>query len=732
MPDAQLCRTSRSGALRNFRVCVVLPLLAAYASADLPFAGVNAGAPIWNGSILLDDALAADIAGAGCRAVRVNFRIDGHATWTPQHLAKYDAIIAAARARNLQVLGIIAYESLPGTQAQWNENYNTTGLNPYVYAFAETAWLLINRYKDDVKLFEIWNEPNCWSVPPGSNPLNAGCYYIWPRIYANILAETYKRCLVGGGADFFEQQGIALVTGGLFAHDIGGGVNSAMPDYMNTVYGQSDIWNAFELHSGRRYPWDYFGYHFYIQQGEALLTSRLAAYFQNVRFWKSWYGDTTPIMVTEFGWNTQAVSAALQAENLTTTYDWLRAQPDVVAAYWYQWNDGDGGWGLTYSLGNPKLAYYAFAAQCGQVNAPVADFTATPLVGAAPLPVVFRHEAVGLIDSHLWDFGDGATSTDAHPTYTYNVPGNYDVTLTVTGPGGADTLTRPAYVRVGSIADLDGNGAADLHDVASFALCYNGAEPAIPDGCACEDAPPPAPVATHTLAPSLAALPQAISASDLLHGRLGTREAGGFHAATPGGDAGGLTSLTDGVAGSGAQAVLADYSRPALQVRYDFEPAVDLGALRVFSANADGRVFQYYDVWVATAGTSGWLPLVTGVATGGFGQVNSGQFSAGLTEVVPDGVGPLATRVAALRLVFYGVSTVDPPGVFWDPWDASEPEDVDGQPRAYVAPILKEVDVFAYDGPPLLRNAADLNRDGSTDHADVALLFAHLTGPHGE
>lgn len=35
--------------------------------------------------------------------------------------------------------------------------------------------------------------------------------------------------------------------------------------------------------------------------------------------------------------------------------------------------------------------------------------------------------------TYLWNFGDGGTSTEQNPTYTYEVPGTYTVTLTVDG-----------------------------------------------------------------------------------------------------------------------------------------------------------------------------------------------------------------------------------------------------------------------------------------------------------
>ena len=79
---------------------------------------------------------------------------------------------------------------------------------------------------------------------------------------------------------------------------------------------------------------------------------------------------------------------------------------------------------------------------------PEAAFTATPLSGDAPLTISFTDESTGTVTSWSWDFGDSGTSTDQNPTYTYNDPGSYTVILTVTGPGGSDTQTKPDYITV--------------------------------------------------------------------------------------------------------------------------------------------------------------------------------------------------------------------------------------------------------------------------------------------
>jgi PKD repeat protein len=73
---------------------------------------------------------------------------------------------------------------------------------------------------------------------------------------------------------------------------------------------------------------------------------------------------------------------------------------------------------------------------------PIAAFNANPLSGPAPLTVHFFNQSSGLITRVQWNFGDGATSLLPNPIYTYGLPGNYIVTLTVTGPGGTSTVSQ--------------------------------------------------------------------------------------------------------------------------------------------------------------------------------------------------------------------------------------------------------------------------------------------------
>ncbi|MFT5288451.1 MAG: PKD repeat protein [Planctomycetota bacterium] len=72
-----------------------------------------------------------------------------------------------------------------------------------------------------------------------------------------------------------------------------------------------------------------------------------------------------------------------------------------------------------------------------------------PLRGDAPLRVLLTDESEGSFDTWTWDFGDGATSSDARPVHTYVAPGTYDVTLTVSGSQGSFSKTRAGCVVVG-------------------------------------------------------------------------------------------------------------------------------------------------------------------------------------------------------------------------------------------------------------------------------------------
>ena len=78
----------------------------------------------------------------------------------------------------------------------------------------------------------------------------------------------------------------------------------------------------------------------------------------------------------------------------------------------------------------------------------IADFTADNTSGTFPFTVNFTDLSSGNVTSWQWDFGDGGTSTDQNPSYTYTTAGIYSVTLIATGPSDADTVTKTDFITV--------------------------------------------------------------------------------------------------------------------------------------------------------------------------------------------------------------------------------------------------------------------------------------------
>ncbi|SMO65669.1 PKD domain-containing protein [Saccharicrinis carchari] len=97
---------------------------------------------------------------------------------------------------------------------------------------------------------------------------------------------------------------------------------------------------------------------------------------------------------------------------------------------------------------------------CGKEDAvaPIADFQ----FSVDGIEVVFVGVATNA-SSYSWDFGDGNTSDEQNPTHVYDKPGDYEVTFTAAGDGGADsqtktitTLPTTEYLLTGGVAASSG------------------------------------------------------------------------------------------------------------------------------------------------------------------------------------------------------------------------------------------------------------------------------------
>ena len=101
--------------------------------------------------------------------------------------------------------------------------------------------------------------------------------------------------------------------------------------------------------------------------------------------------------------------------------------------------------------------------------APVVRF-ATPDTVTCSGVVAFRDASLNAPTTWRWQFGDGSTSTQQHPTHTYAAAGTYAVRLRACNAGGCDSLLRAAYVRVRT----DGPRASGCQPATTAYCCQFG------------------------------------------------------------------------------------------------------------------------------------------------------------------------------------------------------------------------------------------------------------------
>ncbi len=106
------------------------------------------------------------------------------------------------------------------------------------------------------------------------------------------------------------------------------------------------------------------------------------------------------------------------------------------------------------------------------VATPIANFVMSDSVSTCPpLIVNFTNNSTGIITVN-WDFGDGTFASMDNPSHFYSTPGIYNVSLTVTGPGGcSDVLIKPIIIRGPrgnfSYSPLTGCDPLQVHLIAS-------------------------------------------------------------------------------------------------------------------------------------------------------------------------------------------------------------------------------------------------------------------------
>ncbi len=178
--------------------------------------------------------------------------------------------------------------------------------------------------------------------------------------------------------------------------------------------------------------------------------------------------------------------------------------PVLVTQSWAEWNAATGI--AVYNDSTAQLLYVKLDASLYKLQiagytisdsppppnqSPIAIVSSDRIFGTAPLTVSFSSlgslDPDGSIVSHVWAFGDGATSTNANPVHTYASAGTFVPVLVVTDNLGLMTTATSATITVSvplppnqpPVATIGSNVTSGL---APLAVAFSSSGSSDPDG----------------------------------------------------------------------------------------------------------------------------------------------------------------------------------------------------------------------------------------------------------
>jgi hypothetical protein len=269
---------------------------------------------------------------------------------TGWYLEKLDRFVAEANSRGIKVLATLvttpcwassAPETLKqGCSGAWWErgvqNYPPT--NPQ--DFADAAHFITQRYGTELAALELWNEPNTERFLIAPNRAVA---------YAKMVKAAYPAAKAGNPA-------VPVLVGALASAD---------RPFLEELYGQGiqGYYDGISVHPYNewRNPYDLWQpqwkQYTFLPGMEWIHQAQEAA------------GDTKPMWVTEFGWDTctgssWCVSEAQQATYTAQAFQILNTLPYVEGAVDYELRDEstnkaefEGNWGLVHTDFSPKPGF---------------------------------------------------------------------------------------------------------------------------------------------------------------------------------------------------------------------------------------------------------------------------------------------------------------------------------------------------------------------------------------
>jgi hypothetical protein len=293
--------------------------------------------------------------------VRINFHRDqwsspAESGW----LQVYDEIVDGLREWGIEIYGLIGHEAVLDSPG---DNFRNAGdnapANAWIDRYVENFVTIVRHFKDRVKIFESFNEPNDWH---GQNKA-----WIHPYWFARMLERIYRAVKLEQG--FTD---VTLVSGPLLAHDLGGAENetSMATGYLSGTYqagkenhGWEDVRSSFES-----YPLDGIGYHLYIRESAGSTSADIQRTYKKYldavsRVVQQQDITEKKIYVSEFGWSS-ASGEEFQAQSLKAGLEFLRKDPRVALAICFCAQDFPGkDYGLYRPDKSKKPAYNAFLEQ---------------------------------------------------------------------------------------------------------------------------------------------------------------------------------------------------------------------------------------------------------------------------------------------------------------------------------------------------------------------------------
>jgi hypothetical protein len=212
--------------------------------------------------------------GAWIRMARESFdwnRLEPRQGWF--EWAKFDQAVEVARAHNVSILGRLEFSAAWASSAPSSASATDRAFYPpaSTATFAAYATAVVNRYKDRVHVWEIWNEENSaifWKPAPSATA------------YANLLKAAYAAIKAADPT-------ATVLIGGIVGFD---------RTFMDGIVA-AGAWNSF----------DALAIHAYVAPGPE--TSMYSTWLQNARAYVDTKGPK-PIWITEFGWSTYSGSGS--------------------------------------------------------------------------------------------------------------------------------------------------------------------------------------------------------------------------------------------------------------------------------------------------------------------------------------------------------------------------------------------------------------------------------------